>query len=521
MLGWINDCLEKLVIEKFGVDAWHIVKQKAGSDVPDNGFLKLEHYSDKSTVDLVVAAGEVSGLPVPTLFELFGAFFVHYIRGEGYEKLLCCQGATLKDWCANINAIHQHLQSTFPKKMIMPNFWVTTGDGGNLILHYHSKRGNMFAPLAKGLVMEIAKFQFDVEIAMTMTILQGDEGSKVTSWVVSAVDPAQQWKLTQNQGMRNGIVNCPTELKCPFTGMTYRKEQDDQELKTVNVIKRRSAATSCGSLTSLERQEARCPYAADGGAVDPVPVAPSGDEDEYALSYDEVAEVAVTTTVNNVGLSASVTRALFPYSMVIDEDFYIIQVGQNMAKVLKKAEGEILGNKVMNFLEITKPLDVAWDWEWLRKLQDQSFQVDTAVWGSDFKMLFKASIVLVSDSPTQAMLIMSPDASDLLCLMKMGLTLSDLPVHGDYRDAVFLREHLSSQMNNALNMEKLSKSLAREKSLLESLLPHHAAEGLRAGKQVEPRLHQNVTVFFSDVVGFTNICKQIYPWEVIGMLNRL
>lgn len=28
-------------------------------------------------------------------------------------------------------------------------------------------------------------------------------------------------------------------------------------------------------------------------------------------------------------------------------------------------------------------------------------------------------------------------------------------------------------------------------------------------------------MFFSDVVGFTDICKEIYPWEVIAMLNRL
>ena len=51
--------------------------------------------------------------------------------------------------------------------------------------------------------------------------------------------------------------------------------------------------------------------------------------------------------------------------------------------------------------------------------------------------------------------------------------------------------------------------------------PQHAAEGLRKGKTVEPRLHNNVTMFFCDVVGFTNTCKEIYPWEVIEMLNRL
>ena len=96
MLGWINDCVEKLVIDKFSIDAWHQVKQRAKCDVKDGGFLKLEHYSDKSTIDLVVAASEVSGLTVDQVLEAFGAFFVPYIVNEGYESLLCCQGNNLK-----------------------------------------------------------------------------------------------------------------------------------------------------------------------------------------------------------------------------------------------------------------------------------------------------------------------------------------------------------------------------------------------------------------------------------------
>jgi len=96
MLGWINDCIEKLVIAKFGVDAWHTVKQKAGCDVKDGEFLKLEHYSDKSTIDLVAAASDISGLTQDQVLEAFGAFFVPYISGLGYENLLCCQGSNLK-----------------------------------------------------------------------------------------------------------------------------------------------------------------------------------------------------------------------------------------------------------------------------------------------------------------------------------------------------------------------------------------------------------------------------------------
>ena len=503
MLGWINDCVEKLVLDKFGVDAWHIIKQKAGCDVPDGGFLKLEHYTDKSTMDLVVASSEVSGLTVPQVLEAFGAFFVYYIRGEGYGSLLCCQGSTLRDWCCNINAIHQHLQTTFPKKMIMPNFWCTDGENGSLILHYFSKRGNILAPLAKGLVAEIAKFQFDVDIEMTQTHLQDENGSKFTSWSVNAVDPSQQWKLTKNEGMRDGVKNSPTNLKCPFTGMTVLTKPHDSvdRPKFLHTASRRFSASTIGTSTSTHTS--------------------STEDKDDEMSEHSVEKIVVTSNINNVGMSATVTKALFPYSIVINEDFDILQIGQNMAKVLRKAEDEILGSRVMDVLEITQPLHAEWNWDWLRKLEDQTFQVDPVIAESDCNVLFKASIILVADNPVKAMLIMAPDASNLNDLMKMGLTLSDLPVHGDYRDAVFLREHLSSQMNNALKMEKLSKNLAREKQLLESLLPQHAADGLRAGKQVEPRLHQNVTVFFSDIVGFTNICKQIYPWDVITMLNRL
>jgi class 3 adenylate cyclase len=76
-------------------------------------------------------------------------------------------------------------------------------------------------------------------------------------------------------------------------------------------------------------------------------------------------------------------------------------------------------------------------------------------------------------------------------------------------------------MNNVLAMEKLSKKLQTEKNLLESLLPSHTAQGLREGKSVQPMMHNAVTMFFSDTIGFTNICKQISPTEVIDMLTSL
>lgn len=185
----------------------------------------------------------------------------------------------------------------------------------------------------------------------------------------------------------------------------------------------------------------------------------------------------------------------------------------------------MIGQPLRRVLQIRRPLKATWNWEWLRKLEDQKFEVEPVdpedndhYCDTIEHVRFMASAVHTGD---QAMLILSPDAKNLDELRSMGLTLSDLPSTGAYRDAVFLREHLSTQMNNALKMEKLSRTLAREKALLEELLPEHAAEGLRNGGTVEPMIHPHVTMFFSDIVGFTDICKQIYPWDVIAMLNRL
>ena len=67
---------------------------------------------------------------------------------------------------------------------------------------------------------------------------------------------------------------------------------------------------------------------------------------------------------------------------------------------------------------------------------------------------------------------MNPDANSLEQLRNMRLTLSDLPVHGAYRDAIFLREHLSTQMKNSLQLEKSAFATKFGSSSLSSSSPH-------------------------------------------------
>ena len=53
------------------------------------------------------------------------------------------------------------------------------------------------------------------------------------------------------------------------------------------------------------------------------------------------------------------------------------------------------------------------------------------------------------------------------------------------------------------------------------MLPKSVAEQLKARKEVEPEYFSNVTIYFSDIVGFTQMSATATPAEVIDLLNGL
>ena len=218
-------------------------------------------------------------------------------------------------------------------------------------------------------------------------------------------------------------------------------------------------------------------------------------------------------------ISSATTQKLFPYHVVMDQSLAIKQVGMNLPKSLGTRESVLRNLVVDEVFQFVEPKHAKWTRSWMRKLEDQEFSLKCILDSGPANVVFKGTVVAIN--PGEAMLVICPEANNLEELKEMNLTMSDLPAHGAYRDAIFLREHLSMQFNNTLKMEKLSKTLQTEKELLESLLPHHVAEGLRKGEAVKPREHQQVTMFFSDIVGFTNLCSLIDPCEVVEMLNRL
>ncbi|XP_071944799.1 uncharacterized protein [Antedon mediterranea] len=79
--------------------------------------------------------------------------------------------------------------------------------------------------------------------------------------------------------------------------------------------------------------------------------------------------------------------------------------------------------------------------------------------------------------------------------------------------------------NYALSLAAQTKALNNEKKrsnwLLYSMLPKTVVNELILNMEVKAELFDNATVFFSDIVGFSQLCNQSTPLQVVQMLNGL
>ncbi|XP_068122781.1 retinal guanylyl cyclase 2-like isoform X2 [Hyperolius riggenbachi] len=137
----------------------------------------------------------------------------------------------------------------------------------------------------------------------------------------------------------------------------------------------------------------------------------------------------------------------------------------------------------------------------------------------------------------------APDQAPLECIQLMKQCWSELADRRPTFDEIFdqfktinkgkktniidsmlrMLEQYSSNLEDLIRerTEELEVEKQKTEKLLSQMLPPSVAEALKTGATVEPEYFDQVTIYFSDIVGFTTISALSEPIEVVDLLNDL
>lgn len=512
MYGWYIDSIEKMILFKFGINIWHQIIRKAKSEVTLPGsWMRHTYYEDSVFFDFVQAAAEVLDMEADIVLELFGKYFMEHCCNTGYEYMLRCLGNSLRDWLSNLNDLHNHFVETLIDcKMIEPAFWCIDDidedekegaeQDGALILHYFSQRGSVMAPFVVGIVKQAAQYLFSLVIVMTRIATQGVNDSEFTTWRMFRTGLCSEFQNLKTRGN--------------FTSLPKRYKSLERKSSTA-----RSVLSSFDEETSIYNTEVakKCPFSA---ATNPS----NSFYEVNSKSFDD-RSIRNGNKIAGIGLSSVQLQDIHPYHIAFNAVFDIVQVGSKLETFLET--NNLVGQNMINLFEITEPIKCYWNWESINLNPDNqrfTLKLNRRIERSKFFAVLRGGLSKLH-SPFVGLCLVTPYVASITEMYDMGLTSLDLPAHTFIRDVMRMGEHLNSEMHAAHQLDTIRVELEKEKhlsnSLLERMLPRKVAQDLRTGQAVAPEFFNDVTIFFSDIVGFTRISSEVPPIDVVNMLNHL
>ncbi|XP_026471667.1 head-specific guanylate cyclase-like [Ctenocephalides felis] len=243
----------------------------------------------------------------------------------------------------------------------------------------------------------------------------------------------------------------------------------------------------------------------------------------------------LSTNANDLQIGVASFCKAFPWHFIMDRKLELVQLGAGFARVFG-ADVIRAGRRAENYFRFVRPCGLAMNFQEIKKRTNTPFVValEPPPGRGQFPVMgleLKGQMVFCPESDC-LMFAGSPFLNGLEGLTGRGLFLSDIPLHDATRDVILVGEQARAQDGLRRRMDKLKNSIEeanlavdkeREKNvcLLHLIFPPDIAKKLWLGEAIEAKTHDNVSMLFSDIVGFTSICSTATPMMVIAMLQSL
>jgi predicted hydrocarbon binding protein len=171
MKGIINKGVRESICANYGDACWEKVKQVAGCS--ELFFAAGCDYPDQTTLDLIDAASEVTGVDSDTLMVEFGKHWIPHTGLKAYPHYYQLAGRNARKFLLNMDRVHQHVtQSVFNARP--PRFRFEDGANGSLLIHYYSSRG--LCAVLRGLIIGVGLlFEKPLELDEITCARRGDD----------------------------------------------------------------------------------------------------------------------------------------------------------------------------------------------------------------------------------------------------------------------------------------------------------------------------------------------------------